>query len=92
MGCMGHAIWLSRQLKHMTRLEDRTATQTQDNKTPSEALSRPAVNSSDEPMRGCNVCAHHPGGSKPAKQTPAREPPPWLRRRRAGSPSTLARA
>jgi hypothetical protein len=65
MGCMGHAIWLPRQQQHMIWLEDRTATWTQDDKTPSEALSWPAANSSDEPTRGCNVCAHHPGGPKP---------------------------
>jgi hypothetical protein len=33
---------------------------------PSEVLSWLAANSLDEPMRGCNICAHHPGGPKPA--------------------------
>jgi hypothetical protein len=64
IGCMGHTIWLLRQQQHMTQLEDRMAMQMQNDKMPSEALSWLAVNSSDEPMQGCNICAHHPGGPK----------------------------
>ena len=62
MGC----IWLPRQQQHATRLEDRTATWMQDDKMPSEVLSWPVANSQDKSTRGCNFCAHHPGGSEPA--------------------------